>query len=301
MEKAMEQWAIETNDLRKTFGKQPAVAGLNLNVPAGCIYGFLGKNGAGKTTTIEMLLGIMKPDGGSASLLGVPIADPNRSTETRRRVGFVSEDKALYPYMTIDQIIRFTRGFFPEWQSGTERRYLEMFELPLKKKVGDLSKGTASKLMLLLALSRGAELLVLDEPTDGLDPAVVEEVLRELVATVASRGTTIFFSSHHLAEVEQIADRVCIIDKGKAVVAGSLDEIKTQYQRIQIVLSSDLHEPVKWVDGVAGVRQEGRTISLLVNRNVEAILAQTRSLPSVSTEQYPVSLKEIFLETVRSN
>jgi ABC-2 type transport system ATP-binding protein len=155
--------------------------------------------------------------------------------------------------------------------------------------------------MLLLALSRGAELLVLDEPTDGLDPAVVEEVLRELVATVASKGTTIFFSSHHLAEVEQIADSVCIIDKGKAVVAGSLDEIKTQYQRIQIVLRSDLHEPVKWVDGVAGVRQEGRTISLLVNRNVEAILAQTRSLPSVSTEQYPVSLKEIFLETVRSN
>src|SRR5678815_5468637 len=102
MEKAMEQWAIETNDLRKTFGKQPAVAGLNLNVPAGCIYGFLGKNGAGKTTTIEMLLGIVKPDGGSASLLGVPIADANRSTETRRRVGFVSEDKALYPYMTID-------------------------------------------------------------------------------------------------------------------------------------------------------------------------------------------------------
>jgi ABC-2 type transport system ATP-binding protein len=301
MEKAMEQWVIETNDLRKTFGKQAAVAGLNLHVPAGCIYGFLGKNGAGKTTTIEMLLGIVKPDGGSASVLGVPIADTTRSTETRRRIGFVSEDKALYPYMTIDQIIRFTKSFFPEWQSDIERRYVEMFELPLKKKVGDLSKGTASKLMLLLALSRGAELLVLDEPTEGLDPAVVEEVLRELVATVASRGTTIFFSSHHLGEVEQIADSVCIIDKGRAVVAGSLDEIKTQYQRIQIVLSSDLREPVRWVDGVAGVRQEGRTISLLVNRNVEAILAQIRSLPSASTEQYPVSLKEIFLETVRNN
>ena len=297
----MEQWVIETNDLRKTFGKQAAVAGLNLHVPAGCIYGFLGKNGAGKTTTIEMLLGIVKPDGGAASVLGVPIADTTRSTETRRRIGFVSEDKALYPYMTIDQIIRFTKSFFPEWQADIERRYVEMFELPLKKKVGDLSKGTASKLMLLLALSRGAELLVLDEPTEGLDPAVVEEVLRELVATVASRGTTIFFSSHHLGEVEQIADSVCIIDKGRAVVAGSLDEIKTQYQRIQIVLSSDLREPVRWVDGVAGVRQEGRTISLLVNRNVEAILAQIRSLPSASTEQYPVSLKEIFLETVRNN
>ena len=297
----MDQWVVETNDLRKAYGKQRAVDGLTLRVPAGSIYGFLGKNGAGKTTTIELLLNIVKPDSGAASVFGVPITDVGRSTEQRRRIGFVSEEKGLYPYMTVDQMIRFTRPFFPKWQMHLERRYLEMFELPLKKRVGDLSKGMASKLMLLLALARNADLLILDEPTDGLDPTVVDDVLRELVALVASQGITIFFSSHQLHEVEQIADHVCIVDRGRAVVSGSLDELKTQYQRIQVVLENELHTPVHWVDGVAQVRLEGRTMSLLVSRNLEAILAQVRSLPTASTEQYPVSLKEIFMETVRNN
>jgi len=295
------EWVIETQDLRKTFGKQSAVDGLNLQVPRGSIYGFLGKNGAGKTTTIELLLNIVRPSGGRASVFGIPVTDLARSTKVRQRVGFVSEDKGLYPYMTVGQMIRFTRPFFPGWRDDLERRYLELFNLPLKKKVGDLSKGMGSKLMLLLAVARGADLLILDEPTDGLDPAAVEEVLRELVSLAALNGTTIFFSSHQLPEVEQIAEHVCIIDRGKAVVAGALDELKAQYQRIQVVVDRELDEPVRWVDGVVKVRQEGRMFSLLVSRNVEAILAQIRSLPGASTEQFPVSLKEIFLESVRTN
>ena len=259
------EWVIETQDLRKTFGKQSAVDGLNLQVPRGSIYGFLGKNGAGKTTTIELLLNIVRPSGGQASVFGIPVTDLARSTEIRQRVGFVSEDKGLYPYMTVGQMIRFTRPFFPGWRDDLERRYLELFNLPLKKKVGDLSKGMGSKLMLLLAVARGADLLILDEPTDGLDPAAVEEVLRELVSLAALNGTTIFFSSHQLPEVEQIAEHVCIIDRGKAVVAGALDELKAQYQRIQVVVDRELDEPVRWVDGVVKVRQEGRMFSLLVS------------------------------------
>jgi ABC-2 type transport system ATP-binding protein len=297
----MMEWVIETQDLRKTFGKQSALDGLNLQVPSGSIYGFLGRNGAGKTTTIELLLNIVKPSGGHASVFGIPITDIARCTQVRQRIGFVSEDKGLYPYMTVEQIIRFTRPFFPGWREDLERKYLELFNLPLKKKVGDLSKGTGSKLMLLLAVARGADLLILDEPTDGLDPAAVEEVLRELVSLAAANGTTIFFSSHQLPEVEQIAEHVCIIDRGKAVVAAALDDLKAQYQRIQVVVDRDLSEPVRWVDGVVKVRQEGRMLSLLVSRNVEAILAQIRSLPGASTEQFPVSLKDIFLESVRNN
>jgi ABC-2 type transport system ATP-binding protein len=297
----MMEWVIEAQDLRKTFGKQSAVDGLDLRVPTGSIYGFLGKNGAGKTTTIELLLNIVRPSGGQATVLGIPITDVARSTQIRHRIGFVSEDKGLYPYMTVEQIIRFTRPFFPKWRADLERHYLTLFNLPLKKKVGTLSKGMGSKLMLLLAVARGADLLILDEPTDGLDPAAIEEVLRELVSLAASNGTTIFFSSHQLPEVEQIADHVCIIDRGKAVVAGALDDLKAQYQRIQVVVDRELNEPVRWVDGVVKVRQEGRTLSLLVSRNVEAILAQIRSLPGASTEQFPVSLKDIFLESVRNN
>jgi len=297
----MAEWVIETQDLKKAFGRQPAVDGLNLRVPSGSIFGFLGKNGAGKTTTIELLLNIVKPSSGHATVFGVPIADTLRSTEIRKRIGFVSEDKGLFPYMTVEQIIRFTRSFFPSWRDDLERCYLEMFNLPLKKKVGDLSKGTGSKLMLLLAVARGADLLILDEPTDGLDPAAVDEVLKELVSLAASSGITIFFSSHQLPEVEQIAEHVCIIDRGKSIVEGALDDLKAQYQRIQVVVDRELNEPVRWVDGVVKVRQEGRTLSLLVSRNVEAILAQIRSLPGASTEQFPVSLKDIFLESVRNN
>ena len=158
-----------------------------------------------------------------------------------------------------------------------------------------------SKLMLLLAISRGAELLILDEPTDGLDPAATEDVLRELVAIAASSGTTMFFSSHQLAEVELIADHIGIVDQGKMIVAGSLDDMKARYQRLQVVFTNSVEMPARWVDGVEFVRQEGRVVSILASHNVDAIVEQARSLPGTAVERFPVTLKEIFLEHVRSN
>jgi len=158
-----------------------------------------------------------------------------------------------------------------------------------------------SKLMMLLAISHGAELLILDEPTEGLDPVAGEDMLRELVAISAAEGTTIFFSSHQLEEVEQIADRVCIIDHGAAMVTGSLDDLKTQYQRLRVVFVEEPRTPVQWGEGAEHVRQDGRTVDILANRNVEAIINHARSLPGASVERFPVTLKEIFLEHVRSN
>ncbi len=158
-----------------------------------------------------------------------------------------------------------------------------------------------SKLMLLLAISRGAELLILDEPTDGLDPAATEDVLRELVAIAASSGTTMFFSSHQLAEVELIADHIGIIEQGKMIVTGSLDDMKAQYQRLQVVFTNSVQMPSRWVDGVEFVRQEGRVVSILASHNVDAIVEQARGLPGTAVERFPVTLKEIFLEHVRNN
>ncbi len=294
-------YIIETNQLKKSFKGQPALRGLDLRVPAGSIFGFLGRNGAGKTTTIKTLMGLLRCDSGTARVFGVPIADADKSIEIRRRIGFVTEDKELYPYMTVEQMIRFTRPFFPKWREDLEKRYLDMFELPPKKKIPDLSKGMRSKLMLLLAISRGADLLILDEPTDGLDPAATEDVLRELMAIAASTGTTMFFSSHQLSEVELIADHIGIIDRGKMIVSGSLDDMKAQYQRLQVVFSNVVELPSRWVEGVEFVRQEGRVVSILASHNVDAIVQQARSLPGTAVERYPVTLKEIFLEHVRSN
>jgi ABC-2 type transport system ATP-binding protein len=297
----MTDFIIETSQLTKSFKGHPALRGLDLRVPAGSIFGFLGRNGAGKTTTIKALMGLLRPDGGTARVFGTPVMDADRAVEIRRRIGFVTEDKELYPYMTVEGIIRFTRPFFPNWRDDLEQRYLKMFDLPPKKKIPDLSKGMRSKLMLLLAISRGAELLILDEPTDGLDPAATEEVLRELVAIAASSGTTMFFSSHQLAEVELIADHIGIIDQGKMIVAGSLDDMKAQYQRLQVVFANSVELPARWADGVESVRQEGRVVSILASHNVEAIIEQARSLPGTAIERFPVTLKEIFLEHVRSN
>ena len=296
----MNDIVIETTGLRKLFEGRAAVDGLDLKVEAGSIFGFLGRNGAGKTTTIRLLLGFLKAADGEARLFGDPVTGPGGGVELRRRIGYVSENKHLYPFMTVRQIIGLTRPFFPGWRDDLERRYLEMFDLPPNRKVSALSKGMRTGLMLLLAISHGAELLILDEPTEGLDPAVTEAVLRELVALSAAEGTTIFFSSHQLAEVEQIADHVAIIDRGRAVVSGGLDDLKVQYQRLRVVFQ---REParVSWVEGAENVRQEGRTVSILASHNVEAIVEQARSLPGASVERYPVSLKEIFLEHARNN
>src|SRR3984885_5358684 len=267
----MTDYIIETSQLCKSFKDKPALRVLDPRVPAGSIFGFLGRNGAGKTTTIKTLMGLLRADSGGAQVFGSPVTDADRSVEVRRRIGFVTEDKELYPYMTVEQIIRFTRPFFPKWRDDLEQRYLQMFELPPKRKITDLSKGMRSKLMLLLAISRGADLLILDEPTDGLDPAALEDVLRELVAIAASSGTTMFFSSHQLAEVDLIADHIGIIHRGKMIVAGSLDNIKARYQRLHVVFANPVELPVRWADGVESVRQEGRVVSILASHNVDSI------------------------------
>ena len=297
----MTDFIIETSQLRKSFGSKQALCGLDLRVPVGSIYGFLGRNGAGKSTTIKTLMGLLRADSGEAQVFGTQVIDADSSVELRRRIGFVMEDKELYPYMTVEQMLRFVRGFFPKWRTELEKRYLEMFELPLKGKIPNLSKGMRSKLMLLLAISRGADLLVLDEPTDGLDPAATEDVLRELVTIAASAGTTMFFSSHQLSEVELIADHIGIIEQGKMVVAGSLDDMKAQYQRLQIVLADSSEMPVHWPDGVKSIRQDGRVVSILASHNADAIWERAQAIPGATVERFPVTLKEIFLEYVRSN
>src|SRR5580698_5587695 len=177
----MSDFIVETSQLSKSFKGRPALCELDLAVPRGSIFGFLGRNGAGKTTTIKTLLGLLRADSGTAHVFGEPVGDADRAIEIRRRIGFVTEDKELYPYMTVQQLIRFTRPFFPNWRHDLEQRCLQIFELPPRRKIPDLSKGMRSQLMLLIAVSRGADLLVLDEPSDGLDPAATENVLGELV------------------------------------------------------------------------------------------------------------------------
>lgn len=295
-----ERLVIETADLRKTYPGVEALRGLDLRIPAGSICGFLGRNGAGKTTAIKILLGMARPASGQARVLGLDATASDASVEIRRRTGFVSEEKDLYPYMTVEEMIRFTASFFPRWRNDLQQRYLRKFELPSQRKVKALSRGMRTKLALLLALCRGAELLILDEATSGLDPAMADDVLQALVAHVANEETSVFFSSHQIAEVEQIADRVAIIDRGRSVIAGELDELRENFRRIHLVFDEDAPDVTMQLPGVEHVVRKGRVLTVLSSRGAEAIVANARAWNPVSIDVLPVSLKEIFLETVKT-
>jgi ABC-2 type transport system ATP-binding protein len=292
-----EPFVIDTADLRKQYGAVEALRGLTLRVPAGSIYGFLGRNGAGKTTTIKVLLGMARATSGSARLFGAAV-ESAQAVDSRRRIGFVSDEKDLYDYMTAGEMIRFTAAFFPRWRTDLEQRYLRAFEVPVDRKIKALSRGTRTKLALLLALCRGAELLILDEPTSGLDPAMTEEVLQALVAHVASEEMTVFFSSHQIGEVDQIADRVAIVDRGRVAVSGELDDLRERYRRVQVVFEHDAPDAAFRAPGAGRVRRQGRVLTVLASDDADAVVQEARALNPISVDVLPVTLKEIFLETV---
>ena len=289
---------IQTIDLRKTYADVEAVRGLNLRVPASSIYGFLGKNGAGKTTTIKMLLGMVRPSSGEARVFDLPADGADTGVAIRQRTAFVGEDKDLYDGMTVEEMTRFTASFYPKWRRDLEERYLRAFDLPPHRRVKALSRGMRTKLALLLALCRGADLLVLDEPTSGLDPAMTEEVLQALVTHVSRAEATVFFSSHQIAEVEQIADHVAIVDRGRALVAGALDDLRERYRRIQLVFDGDAPQPAFRSPGVERVRRNGRVLSVLSSAGADGLVDEARALNPVSIDVVSVTLKEIFLDTV---
>jgi ABC-2 type transport system ATP-binding protein len=287
---------VETRDLTKRFGNNYALSGLTMTVPRGHIVGFLGRNGSGKTTTIKILLDVIRRTSGEATILG----EPTGSFAIRRRIGFLGEDKRLYSYMTVREIIAFTRAFFPTWRMETETRLLADFELPLSRKVRALSKGMRTKLGLLLNLSRHSELLILDEPSEGLDPVMTEQMLQNLVRQAAD-GTTIFFSSHQVAEVEQIADHIIAIEKGRVILEGSLDDLRQKFQRINLVFDDPPPPEAFKRAGVDRVIVRGRTISILASSNVDDITALGPILAAKSVDVQSVGLKELFLEKVKGD
>jgi ABC-2 type transport system ATP-binding protein len=293
----MDSWVIETTDLTKRYGDVEAVRQLNLRVAANRITGFLGRNGAGKSSTIKMLLGMSHATSGTGRLLGCQINDARASRDMRRHVAYVAEDKQTYAYMTVGQMIAFTRSFYDDWRPDVEARLLRQYELPVRRKVKALSKGMRTKLALLLALSRRPQLLILDEPSEGLDPVSIEELLQALVAAAAD-GTAVFFSSHQIAEVERIADHVCVIDRGRLVLDASLDEIREQHRRIELGFP---HDPPRWewpAGDVGSIHTNGRQITIMAKRNVDAIIERAYGAGAVSVESSPVSLREVFLDSV---
>jgi ABC-2 type transport system ATP-binding protein len=295
--------AIEISDLVVNYGAHHAVDGLTMTVPQGSIFGFLGPNGAGKTTTIKALLGLRPLDGGSARVLGYDVTSQN--LEVRARVGYVSEVNSLYDYLTIPQICAFCRATSRQWNQDIVERYIRVFGLPAQAKVGRLSKGMKSQLALSLALGSNPDLLILDEPTAGLDPVARHEFLNKLVAEIAAEGKTIFFSSHILSEVEAVADWIGIIRRGRLVVSDELDHLK-QTQKVLKLTYAELPPPaeleaLRGLPTVMSLAQEGRSVRLLTHGDVQALTQsiQTRPYELRDVDTVDLNLEDLFLEYMK--
>jgi ABC-2 type transport system ATP-binding protein len=288
----MSDLAIETNSLHKRFGELHAVDGLDLRVPRGAVYGFLGRNGAGKTTTIRMLAGLARASSGEMRVLDLdPLVD---SVGILERTGVVI-DKMVLPSMTGNDLARFNRGFYPRWSDQLLARYADVLEVPMDRKFRNLSTGNRTKLCLLLVLAQGAELLMLDEPTSGMDPVVTDQLLRILVEDFASDGRTLFLSSHHLSEVERVADWIGIIDHGKLLLEAELDNVRASFRRVRI--AGDSLVAVGANEIVSTNVSEGTT-EYVVRVDAEGFAARLRSQGAIVLDVAPMSLSEIFLELV---
>jgi ABC-2 type transport system ATP-binding protein len=224
--------AIEIERLQYRAGKAFAIQDLTLHVPSGSIYGFLGANGSGKTTTIRLILGLLRALSGRITVLGDPM--PEDHPRILERVGYVPEQPHLDPTLTVAELIRFQSAFYRRWDSARAALLTKEFQLDEQRLFGRLSKGQKAKLMILLALAQRGDLLVLDEPTDGLDPVVRRDILAALITYVSESGATIFISSHLVHELERVCDWVAVMDEGRVVTEVPLEKMKNGTKRLLI-------------------------------------------------------------------
>ena len=228
----MPEAVIDVTGLRKAFGRKSVLTGVDLQVPRGSIFGFLGLNGAGKTTLIQILLGLLRADDGQCGVLGL---DPDRqAVEVRRRVGYMAENQTMYGWMRVREIVAWCGRFYPGWDPKLADALREQMGLARDAKVGALSKGQTSKLALLLALSHRPELVILDDPVLGLDPLARRDFLRDVIGQLQARDVTVFFSSHLLYEIEPICDQVAILHDGRIITADTVDALRARVKRIEL-------------------------------------------------------------------
>ena len=227
-----EQPVIRTRDLTRYFGGKPAVEGLTLEVPRGSVFAFLGRNGSGKTTTIRMLLGLMQPTRGEGTILGHDIrALP---TEARARIGYLTEEHQLYSWMNVRECGDFQSRFYPRWNEKVFRGVVGHFNLKLTARVKDLSRGERAGLCLGLTLAPEPELLILADPTLGLDPVACRVLVESMVYLTRRSDRTIFFSSHQLADVERVADNIAILDHSVLRACCPLETFRNSVQQVRL-------------------------------------------------------------------
>jgi ABC-2 type transport system ATP-binding protein len=249
-------WALETTGLTKVFNRETAVDDCSLQVPEGSVFGLMGPNGAGKTTLIKMLMGALLPTAGSGRMLGRDISDP--TGEVRQEIGYVADTQQMYPHFKVEEILKFCSMVYRSWDEQRCRTLLKSFGLPQEKQVRSLSKGMKTQLGLIIALSVRPRLLILDEPASGLDPVLHHHFMQLLMQETAREGTTVFFATHNLYDLERTAEQVAVIMKGKILFSKPLDELKSSSRKIQVVFPEGIPEQARKIPGVLRVEEQGR-------------------------------------------
>ncbi|MBL9137370.1 MAG: ABC transporter ATP-binding protein [Verrucomicrobiales bacterium] len=283
---------VSVNGLTRRFGSRIALDEVSLHVPRGSIFGLVGENGAGKTTLLRHVLGLLRPEAGIVRVLGLdPVAEP---VEVLSRTGYLSETRDLPDWMRVDELLRYTRAFYRTWDANYAEELRRQFELPPDQRIRSLSQGQLAKAGLLVALAFRPELLVLDEPSSGLDPVVRRDILEAIIRTVAEERRTVLFSSHLLDEIERVCDYVAMIRAGRVLLAGRLDDIKAAHHRLHLRFGATPHRPPR-IERALSLCGGGREWSgvfygdrPLLTRSVEAVGAEI-------LEEEPVSLDEIFV------
>jgi ABC-2 type transport system ATP-binding protein len=234
---AANKFPIHLTNVTRRFGKLTAVEDLTLRISAGTTFGFIGLNGAGKTTAIRMMVGLLRPDSGVVQIEGIHV--PRDRDQIKSLIGYVPDRLHVYPWMRVSEAIAFVRAFYPYFNEQRLGELLKMFQLDPGQRVKHLSKGQGAKLSLLLAICHDPKILILDEPTSGMDSLVREEFLEGVLAVTSERNQTVLFSSHTLSDVQRLADTVGLLHNGRLLLHKPVDELLDRTKRIRAVLEDE--------------------------------------------------------------
>ena len=277
---------LEMKNVVKTFGHVTALDNLSLTVPKGAVYGLVGPNGAGKSTAIRHLTGIYRPDKGEVTLEGVPVFE---NPGAKGRIGYIPDDVFYYPGATLEEMRKFYKGIYPKFDDALFARLHEIFQLPSNTPIRRYSKGMQKQAAFHLTMSIHPEVLILDEPVDGLDPVMRRQVMSVILADVAEHGTTVLISSHNLRELEDVCDHVGIMDKGRMLLERSLADMQGNTHKLQIV--GDTPEGLEILHESAS----GRLKTLIVRGQAWEISTKAAAAKPAYYDLLPLSLEEIFI------
>ncbi len=288
----MKNGILTIKNLSKSFGKKKVLENFNLNVEKGKVYGLLGINGEGKTTLIRMIMGVIPPDNGEILFKNKKISF--RDDAYKKEIGFIAEESIFYSWMSIKELLSFNASFYPKWNAPKANEYLEKFSLDPKTRIRNLSRGMKLKIGLIVTLATEPELLILDDPTSGLDVPTRHDFLKEVIKELSEAGTTILFSTHIVHEIEGIIDNLGILRFGSLILDEDFHELKNSCMRVLLTSDESLEDKIK-IDGIITKKINGNQSELVVYPWTEEKKQAIENLKPTRMEIKPLNLEEIFI------